>query len=389
MVTTSPKNPQAPHIALDSGEARDLTVNLIGDWILGQSVPPWEKVQASLLDALECSRTLRFDCTRLHQWDSQLLSYLLKILELSEAHGVSVERDGLPYGVRGMLNLALSIPERQDTGRSKPESNGFLHTIGDRTLKGLKDFMDLAEFLGELTVALGRFIRGKARFRSEDLWSLITACGPRALPIISLISLLVGMILAFVGAVQLKLFGAQIFIADLVGLGMAREMGAMMTAILMSGRTGAAFAAELGSMTVNDEIDALKTSGFSPMEFLVLPRVLALFLMIPLLCLYADIVGMIGGAIVAQGLFDISYPEYLIQIQNRLRPIDFEVGIVKSAVFGVLVAIAGCMRGLQCSRSATAVGVATTSAVVTGIVFIVMSDAVMTLLVTALNLYKR
>jgi phospholipid/cholesterol/gamma-HCH transport system permease protein len=111
--------------------------------------------------------------------------------------------------------------------------------------------------------------------------------------------------------------------------------------------------------------------------------------MIPLLCLYADIVGMIGGAIVAQGLFDISYPEYLIQIQNRLRPIDFEVGIVKSAVFGILVAIAGCMRGLQCSRSATAVGVATTSAVVTGIVFIVMSDAVMTLLVTALNLYKR
>jgi phospholipid/cholesterol/gamma-HCH transport system permease protein len=379
----------APRIELFPGEPRGLTIKLIGDWILGQRVPPWTEIQPLLDEALQQSRHLHFDSTALHQWDSQLLSYLLKILELSESRGVPVEREGLPYGVRGMLKLALAIPERQDTGRTNPESYGFLHTIGDHTLSGFKDFLHLAEFLGELTVAFGRFIRGQARFRSEDLWSLITECGPRALPIISLISLLVGMILAFVGAVQLKLFGAQIFIADLVGLGMAREMGAMMTAILMSGRTGAAFAAELGSMTVNDEIDALKTSGFSPMEFLVLPRVLALFLMIPLLCLYADIVGMIGGAIVAQGLFDISYPEYLIQIQNRLRPIDFEVGIVKSAVFGILVAIAGCMRGLQCSRSATAVGVATTSAVVTGIVFIVMSDAVMTLLVTALNLYKR
>jgi phospholipid/cholesterol/gamma-HCH transport system permease protein len=197
------------------------------------------------------------------------------------------------------------------------------------------------------------------------------------------------MILAFVGAVQLKLFGAQIFIADLVGLGMAREMGAMMTAILMAGRTGAAFAAELGSMTVNDEIDALNTSGFSPMAFLVLPRIIALVVTTPLLCIYADIVGMFGGALVAAGLFDISFSEFLIQIQNRLRLVDFEVGIGKSVVFGLLVALAGCMRGLQCSRSATAVGVATTSAVVTGIVYIVVSDAVMTLLVTALNVFKR
>ena len=209
------------------------------------------------------------------------------------------------------------------------------------------------------------------------------------MPIITLISALVGMILAFVGAVQLKLFGAQIFIADLVGLGMAREMGAMMTAILMAGRTGSAFAAEIGSMTVNDEIDALKTSGFSPMDFLVMPRILAMLVTIPLLCLYADIWGMMGGALVAAGLFDISASEYLIQIQTRLRLIDFEVGIGKSAVFGILVATAGCLRGLLCQRNASSVGLATTSAVVTGIVYIVISDAVMTLLVTALNLYKR
>ncbi|MGZ8219841.1 MlaE family ABC transporter permease, partial [Methylomagnum sp.] len=198
-----------------------------------------------------------------------------------------------------------------------------------------------------------------------------------------------GMILAFVGAVQLKLFGAQIFIADLVGLGMAREMGAMMTAILMAGRTGAAYAAELGSMQVNDEIDALKTSGFPPMEFLVLPRLLALFVATPFLCIYADVLGMFGGALVASGLFDISFAEYFIQIENRLRLVDIEVGVGKSAVFGLLVAAAGCMRGLQCGRNSSAVGLATTSAVVTGIVFIVVSDAVLTLMVTTLNLYQR
>jgi phospholipid/cholesterol/gamma-HCH transport system permease protein len=142
-------------------------------------------------------------------------------------------------------------------------------------------------------------------------------------------------------------------------------------------------------MTVNDEIDALKTSGFSPMEFLVLPRILALFLMVPFLTLYADVMGMFGGALVAAGLFDISFNEYLTQISNRLRLIDFQVGIGKSAVFGILVAVAGCMRGLQCQRNATSVGLATTSAVVTGIVFVVISDAVMTLIVTTLNVFKR
>lgn len=169
--------------------------------------------------------------------------------------------------------------------------------------------------------------------------------GPNAVPIIGLISFLVGMILAFVGAVQLRLFGAQVFIADLVGLGMAREMGAMMTAVLMAGRSGAAFAAQLGAMQVNDEIDALRTSGVPPMEFLVLPRLLALTLCLPLLCLYADALGILGGATVSAALFDVSLPEFLHQLRNRLTVGDFLVGIGKSLVFGFLVAIAGCQRG--------------------------------------------
>jgi phospholipid/cholesterol/gamma-HCH transport system permease protein len=370
-----------------AGHQNQLSLRLSGDWVVGAKMPSTARVLAAL-ESSPAPRSVRFDCTELKNWDSLLLSFLVKIVSACEAHEIALDTGGLPAGVRGMLRLARAVPERQDVGRPV-EAAGFVNQIGRHTLNGIQDFWNLTDFIGETCIAFGRMALGRARFRGGDILKLIQDCGPNALPIVSLISILVGMILAFVGAVQLKLFGAQIFIADLVGLGMAREMGAMMTAILMAGRTGAAFAAELGSMTVNDEIDALKTTGISPMEFLVLPRIIALFATIPFLCLYADILGIFGGALVAAGLFDISFSEYLIQIQNRLRLIDFEVGIGKGAVFGILVAVAGCMRGLQCSRSATAVGLATTSAVVTGIVFIVVSDAVMTLLVTTLNVFKR
>jgi phospholipid/cholesterol/gamma-HCH transport system permease protein len=188
------------------------------------------------------------------------------------------------------------------------------------------------------------------------------------------------MILAFVGAVQLRLFGAEIFIANLVGMGMAREMGAMMTAIIMAGRTGAAYAALLGTMQVNEEIDALKTIAVSPIEFLVLPRLIALVLTMPLLCIYADFMGILGGAIVSATMLDISFFQYFQQIQGFVELRHFVIGIFKAAVFGVLIASAGCFRGLQCGRSASAVGFAATSAVVTSIVLIIVADAIITVL---------
>ncbi len=377
----------APARLLIEDAADQRTLRLEGEWRVSRGIPSADTVIGQL-NRESPLKTLHFDCTALTRWDSLLLTFLNKLIHHAETQGIRVDCSGLPEGVRGLLALANAVPERQDASRTKP-AEGWLETAGRHTLGFVNDFNGLTGFIGETCIAFGRLLTGQARMRISDFWALIQECGPNALPIIGLIAVLVGMILAFVGAVQLKLFGAQIFIADLVGLGMAREMGAMMTAILMAGRTGAAFAAELGSMTVNDEIDALKTSGFSPMEFLVLPRILALFLSVPLLTIYADMLGMFGGALVAAGLFDISFDEYLTQIQNRLRLVDFEVGIGKSAVFGILVAVAGCMRGLQCQRNATSVGLATTSAVVTGIVFVVISDAVMTLIVTTLNVFKR
>jgi phospholipid/cholesterol/gamma-HCH transport system permease protein len=228
-------------------------------------------------------------------------------------------------------------------------------------------------FLGDMTVTFVRLFGMKARYRASDLWLLIQQCGAQALPIVTLVTFLVGVILAFVGAVQLKQFGAQIYVANLVGIAMTREMGAMMTAILMAGRTGAAFAAELGTMRVTQEIDALTTAGFSPMEFLVLPRVIALVLMMPLLCLYADFMGIAGGAAIGVGTLHLSWTTYAQQTADAVTLTDTAGGVFKSSVYGVLVALAGCLRGLQSGNSSAAVGDAATSAVVTGIVAIIVA----------------
>jgi len=196
----------------------------------------------------------------------------------------------------------------------------------------------------------------------------------------------VGLILAFVGAVQLMMFGAQIFVADLVGIAMLRVMGAIMVGIIMAGRTGAAFAAQLGTMQVNEEIDALRTLGISPMEFLVLPRMIALIIMMPLLCVYADLMGILGGMIVGVGMLDISMVQYYQQTRAALNLNHFWIGLFQAGVFGVLVALAGCLRGIQCGRSASAVGDAATSAVVTGIVSIVVATAIITVICNVLGI---
>ena len=337
------------------------------------------------LEAGGAVRRLLFDTECLAAWDSALLTFLLRVAAQADGRGVAACRGGLPEGVRRLLALAMAVPERRDIGTAAARLS-WLARVGLATLEGVRDAGVTLTFVGAVSIAFARSLLGRARYRRSDFLLVLQEVGAQALPIVSLISFLVGVILAYVGAIQLRQFGAQVYVADLVGIGMTREMGAMMAAVIMAGRTGAAFAAQLGTMQVNEEIDALTTLGISPIEFLVLPRMLALAVMMPLLALYADLLGLLGGMAVGVGMLDLGVVEYYLRTIGAIGLDDCVAGLIKASVFGVLIAMAGCLRGIQCGRSSAAVGAATTSAVVTGIVLIIVSDAATTVIFDLIGL---
>ncbi len=361
---------------LQETEAGEWILTLAGTWSLRGERPGDDQFVARLAAA---GGRLRFHSEQLAGWDSSLPLFLRQLEGQVDRNSLTVDRSGLPEWVRRLLELADSGSEGvRDSGVLSPP--GFLARIGAAVLRRLDWSAQALAFLGGITRAAWHLLRGKARWRPEDLAGFLQDCGPRALPIVSLIALLVGLILAFIGAMQLQTFGVQVYVANLVGIGMARDMGAIMTGIILAGRTGAAYAAQLGTMQVNEETDALRTLGIDPLEFLVLPRLLALVLMMPLLCCYADLMGMIGGGLVCVSLFDITPLQYLQQTREAVPLYHFTGGLVKATVYGVVVALAGCHRGLACGRSAAAVGEATTAAVVTSIVWIVVWCAILTIL---------
>jgi phospholipid/cholesterol/gamma-HCH transport system permease protein len=363
--------------------ADTLCVRLSGQWTIRAALPSSAEVQAQC-EASPRVRRLSFEASDLAGWDSALLTFLRKLQELCEQRQIAFDQAGLPHGVQRLLALATAVPEHE--ARREEKRPSLLVWLGQSMLDMARAARALLIFLGQVALAFGQFIRGRARLRAVDLWLIVQASGVQALPIVSLISFLVGLILAFVGANQLRQFGAQIYVANLVGLSMAREMGAMMTGIIMAGRTGAAFAAQLGTMVVNQETDALITMGLNPVEFLVVPRMLALMLMVPLLCIYADLVGILGGAVVGVGMLHLGAAQYYQQTLSAVHLLDFVAGLIKGTVFGILIALAGCLRGMQCGRSAAAVGAAATSAVVTGIVWIIVFDAVLTVMYDILGI---
>ena len=362
-----------------------LLVRLSGDWRFANQPPPAEHLTKTIETQATKPAALVLDGEGLQEWDSALIIFLLGLQQYGKDRELTPDCSRLPQGLQRLLQLATAVPKHREP-RRRVLGIPILTKVGNLTIELHQTWRDSLTFLGETCISFGNLLRGRARFRPTDLVTLLEQCGAQALPIVTLISVLVGMVLAFVGAVQLRLFGAEIFVANLVTLGMAREMGAMMTGIIMAGRTGAAFAAQIGTMQVNEEIDALQTMGIPPIDFLVLPRVLALVLMMPFLCIYADFMGILGGAIVSATLLDISFFEYFNQARSFMMLDHFFIGIVKASVFGVLVALAGCLRGVQCGRSASSVGFAATSAVVSSIVWIVVADALITIACEVFNL---
>ena len=360
-----------------------LLLKLSGPWKLDDDLPSIEDVSRKIATVSRV-RAIAFDAEDLGNWDAGLLTFLVKVRDFCRQQNIELDSRGLPVGVHRLLTLAAAVPEIKDTGRTEIRASWFAR-VGDRAIEAFRSSWQVLEFIGDATLTLAKLAVGRVRMRRSDLMLIIQECGADALPIVSLISVLIGLILAFVGAVQLKLFGAEIYIASLVAIGMTREMGAMMAAIIMAGRTGAAFAAQLGTMQVNEEIDALKTLGVSPMEFLVLPRMLALVLMMPLLCIYADLVGILGGLAVGVGAFDITITQYADQTLSALNMRHILIGVIKAGVFGVIIAVSGCLRGMQCGRSATEVGYAATSAVVTAIVWIIVADGLFAVITNVLG----
>jgi phospholipid/cholesterol/gamma-HCH transport system permease protein len=275
-----------------------------------------------------------------------------------------------------LLVLVEATPAQRPPASKRPPS--ALARLGLRALARRDAANSVLIAVGELTVALGKLVLGRAKFGRSDLFVQMQSTGVHALGIVGLVNGLVGLIIAFIAAVQLQSFGATLYVANLTGIAMVRELGPVMTAIIVAGRTGAAFAAELGTMRVTQEIDAITTLGLSPVEFLVLPRVLAVTLMMPFLCVYADLIGVLGGAVVGVGVLHIPPGLYFDQTVHAVSLTDLFGGILKATTYGFLIGAAGCFMGLRAKRSAAAVGKAATSAVVAGIVLTIaeMKDTV-------------
>jgi phospholipid/cholesterol/gamma-HCH transport system permease protein len=359
-----------------------LTVS--GDWSIRHGLPSLVELDRLLKPPGKVRRVL-LKAAGLGHWDSALTAFLFAVAARCRDAGAVAEWSALPIDIRCLIELASATPSHQNA--AAPELRAFsLARIGAATLREKAALLRIIAFLGDTVIAFARLLRGRARYRRADLVLLIEECGARALPIVSVISLLVGMIFAFVGAIQLKQFGADIYDANLVAVAMTREMAAVMTAVVLAGRTGAAFAAQIGSMQENDEVDALSTLGLSPIEFLVMPRMLALTLMTPLLCVYAIALGIFGGFVVGVNVLDVPPITYLQRTQEAISMSDFGISMVKAAVFGWLVAAAGCFCGIYSGRSASAVGVATTTAVVSGILAVIVADAVFAVLLNFLGI---
>lgn len=379
--------------AFQVDSSQGLCVRLSGDWLL-RSVRPGVGALEVELDGVGASvgesgegvgqfGPLRFETSALGEWDTGLLIFVRRCYDFVIARGGSVDFSGLPEGAQNLMALSLAVPEPRKAGQ---RASPWLDRVGQRSLAVGSGVLSYCEFLGQFLIDLWAFVTGRAQVRRRDFFLLWQETGVQALPIVMLLNCLTGLIIAFIGVIQLQKFAADIFVADLVGLATARELGAVITGVIMAGRTGAAFAAQIGSMQVNEEVDALTTFGISPMQFLVVPRVVALVLMMPLLGVVADIVGVLGGLIIAVTISDVSVVQYFNQIHAAVGLNDFFIGIFKCAVFGMIVGIAGCYRGLNCGRDASSVGLATTSAVVTAITWLVVADAIFAVLTHLLGI---
>lgn len=355
-----------------------MEVRLAGTWQITEARPKWDELRGAQNPA-----RVRLHTDGVEKWDSSLLLFLFEAQQWCRASGAYFDGEALPEKIRTLLSqLAAS----HETSVPFDRSASFFSSVGLATQDTVAKAQAISHFVGECVLGAIGLARSPRRFQWRDCFDEMQQCGAMALPIVSLVSLLVGVTLAYTGAIVLRQYGGDIYIADLIGLSMVREMGAVMTAVVLAGRTGAAFAATLGNMKANEEIDALEVLGIPPVQFLVLPRLLALGVMMPLLGLYANALGIAGGMLVAFGLLAIPPTAFWAEMLTIVDLSDVATGVIKATAFGLIIGLSGCLRGLQAERSAAGVGRAATSAVVTALLLIIVADAVFAVLFNALGL---
>jgi phospholipid/cholesterol/gamma-HCH transport system permease protein len=359
-------------------EGETLVVRLGGDWAITRPRPDWSGLLAG-----RTPKKVRLDSVGLGQWDSALLLFLFEAQQWCRITGANCDTTALPAKIHALLRQMVASHE---TTVPFDRSENFLVAVGEATLDVLHKGRVFTHFIGECVIGAVRVVKLPRRFRWADFVEEMQHCGAMALPIVSLVSFLVGVTLAYTGAIVLRQYGGDIYVADLVGLSMVREMGAMMTGMVIAGRTGAAFAATLGNMKANEEIDALETLGISAVDFLVLPRLLALAVMMPLLALYANALGILGGMAVASKVLSIPPTAYWVEMLTIVDMSDLLVGTIKATTFGLIIGLSGCLRGIEAERSAAGVGNAATSAVVTSILLIIVADAIFAVVFDILGL---
>jgi phospholipid/cholesterol/gamma-HCH transport system permease protein len=371
MSRSEPKSvasPCAAEVRVVTSASGEGLVTLGGVWNVTAEKPDWTPDRFSAQ-----GRTVRVMLAEdLGEWDSSLLLFVHELRSEVQRAGGVCDTSGLPESMQGMLSQFSTACEQV---RPEDRSRNLLGAVGEATQDVLEKAREIARFVGECVLSGVHLVKNPHKFRLRDCLDEMQQCGAMSLPIVSLIGLLVGLILAYQAAVLMRQFGADIYVADAVGLAMVREMGAMMTGVILAGRTGAAFAATLGNMRANDEIDALETLGIRPVDFLVMPKIVALALMMPLLALYANFMGIFGGMFVSLTILDIPPAAYWVQTMSAIDLSDMASGLIKAAAFGLLVGLTGCHRGLLAERSAAGVGRAATSAVVMALLLIILADA--------------
>jgi phospholipid/cholesterol/gamma-HCH transport system permease protein len=376
------ENLSAP-VRLRAGAVHDGVVNISIEGRLDSNTTGsiWRRATEMVTTAK--TRSVVVDAAAVDYCDGSGIALFVHLRNLQHEAGKQLEIHGLRPEFQGLLDESELGDLEHLQGRRRRKTN-IAEDVGRAVVGFWEDTRSLIGFVGELVSALGTAAMHPKNVRWRDAVRVAETAGVNALPIIVLVSFLMGVIMAFQGAISLRRFGADVFVANLVGLAMLRELGPLMTAIILAGRSGSAFAAELGTMKVREEIDALKTMGLDPVRFLVVTRVIAAVVMTPLLTVFADLLGLIGGAVVMRS-FGIPLVTFYHQVQYQVTYGSFVGGLVKSFVFGILVAAIGCLRGLQTTTGASAVGESTTRAVVSGIVLIVITDGIFSVVFYYLN----